>query len=1143
MAIINGTNGPDGSAFYGGAGNDSISLFDGNDFAWGQDGDDTIRAGAGDDTIYVTQDTGFTGFGEIYDGGTGTDMLLVLGFQGGSTFNSAYYNWLPSVVQFISLETFRIGSLGGRLTVAINYTDFSFTNVYGNPFGSEFDGTQRASIIVRAEFEITDMSGVNVRWFSSSDDHNFTVQGRAQADYILGPNGFAGEFGSRLRGEGGNDTLFAGNANDTVWGGADNDWIRGNLGDDVLLGEAGDDTLDGGAGNDTMYAGDGFDMASYANASGGVTADLSANNSSGADGVDFLGDDIEGLIGSAHNDDLFGDENNNRLEGGAGDDDLRATGTATDGGNIINSDTLLGGDGNDLLRGSDGGDSLDGGNGDDVLRGNGGNDTLNGGFGTDLVSYLNATSAVNVSLLSGFASGGDGSDQLISIEGISGSNFSDFLQGTGANEQFFGNNGDDTVRAGGGNDTIYVGDGFNNVYGDAGNDIIFGSNESDNLIGSTESDDSVSVDQDSIDGFGGDDAIYGSNGNDTLRGGDGNDFIRGHRGNDIIDGGAGNDAASYRYATSGVTVNLTTGLASGPDGADTLIGIETIYASDHNDTVTGTTGSNFMDGGAGNDVFYASSNTNGDDSFAPDTMSGGEGQDFLFGSDGSDALYGGNGDDHLRGNGGNDTISGGDGVDLASYVSATGGVDVSLITNLTSGADGVDTLTSIENVWGTNNHDDTIVGNDIANQLLGNGGDDILSGRGGNDQIYGGTGNDTIDGGEGNDALVGNAGDDVITGGLGDDTIDGFGDDDRLSGEGGNDLVRGNVGNDIVGGEAGNDTVIGGSGNDSVYGGAGNDLVSGGTGDDLLNGGAGFDTADYSYVTDNLIANINFGGAQTISAIAGRDTFVSVEGLLGGSGNDLLVGSSGGNVIDGGAGDDEIYGIGGGDILRGGTGNDLVEGSGGNDTMEGGAGDADVLSYFNSAGGVIVNLRFQGTAQAVGGSSGTDTFTLFEDLYGSNAGGDTLVGDTGDNRMLGFGGDDLIFGYDGDDDLIGMQGNDTLNGGLGADTLSGGGGADTFDFNSVAESTFAERDTITDFDVGGAGTVDLSTIDANSNLVGNQAFNFIGTAGFTNTAGELRFVTNGMNGFVLADVNGNGNADLNILLMGVTSMNASDFVF
>lgn len=430
-----------------------------------------------------------------------------------------------------------------------------------------------------------------------------------------------------------------------------------------------------------------------------------------------------------------------------------------------------------------------------------------------------------------------------------------------------------------------------------------------------------------------------------------------------------------------------------------------------------------------------------------------------------------------------------------------------------------------------------------ANLLAGTQFGDDIRGFGGDDDIYGFDGNDTLYGNAQDDLIVGGGNNDLAYGGSGHDTLSGGWGTDTLLGGTGNDSLFGGSGGDLLGGEAGNDLLNGQDGNDSLYGGGGNDVLIGGQGNDLLNGGDGFDTADYSTVTSNMVASLKFAAAQTVSAQAGSDVFVSVEGLLAGSGNDLLVGSAAGNLIDGGAGNDQIYGIGGSDILRGGSGNDLIEGSAGNDTMEGGAGAADVLSYYNSAGGVSVNLRFQGTAQAVGGASGTDVFTGFENLYGANAGNDTLVGNGGDNRVLGFGGDDLIFGHNGDDVLIGMQGNDTLSGGEGADTLTGGAGADTFDFNAVSESAGAARDTVQDFGTGGNDRIDLSTIDANTGLAGNQTFVFVGAAGFTGAGGEIRFATNGTDGFVLGDVDGNGVADLNILLQGVTAIAAADFIF
>ncbi|MEH6523383.1 M10 family metallopeptidase C-terminal domain-containing protein [Sulfitobacter sp.] len=169
------------------------------------------------------------------------------------------------------------------------------------------------------------------------------------------------------------------------------------------------------------------------------------------------------------------------------------------------------------------------------------------------------------------------------------------------------------------------------------------------------------------------------------------------------------------------------------------------------------------------------------------------------------------------------------------------------------------------------------------------------------------------------------------------------------------------------------------------------------------------------------------------------------------------------------------------------------------------------------------------------------------DLLVGSAVGNVIDGGAGDDEIYGIGGGDIlrggadqIFGFDGQDDLIGMQGNDTLVGGQGSDELTGGGGSDRFVFNLASESTFTLRDTIKDFGVGGADVVDLSAIDANTGVSGNQIFNFVGSSAFAN-AGDLRFVTNGIDGYILGDVDGNGATDLNILLLGVTSMSASDF--
>ncbi|MBV8686607.1 MAG: calcium-binding protein [Alphaproteobacteria bacterium] len=127
------------------------------------------------------------------------------------------------------------------------------------------------------------------------------------------------------------------------------------------------------------------------------------------------------------------------------------------------------------------------------------------------------------------------------------------------------------------------------------------------------------------------------------------------------------------------------------------------------------------------------------------------------------------------------------------------------------------------------------------------------------------------------------------------------------------------------------------------------------------------------------------------------------------------------------------------------------------------------------------------------------------------------------------------------DTLTGGHGNDQIYGGLGADVLKGGGGNDSFEYNSTAESTAANMDTILDFSSG--DRINLITIDANVNAGGNQAFSFIGAAAFSGAAGELRAVNSGGVWTVQGDTNGDGVADL-VISVTVNDghlINTSDF--
>lgn len=115
----------------------------------------------------------------------------------------------------------------------------------------------------------------------------------------------------------------------------------------------------------------------------------------------------------------------------------------------------LGGAGDDQITGGSDADLLSGGTGNDFLAGSSGGDTLHGGPGFDLVSYQNLTAGVTANLANQAQNAGAAAgDVYVSVEGLIGSNFADFL---------FGDSGDNLLRGGMGDDTLG---------GDAGSDAV-----------------------------------------------------------------------------------------------------------------------------------------------------------------------------------------------------------------------------------------------------------------------------------------------------------------------------------------------------------------------------------------------------------------------------------------------------------------------------------------------------------------------------------------------------------------------------------------------------------------------------------------------------------------------------------------------
>lgn len=377
-------------------------------------------------------------------------------------------------------------------------------------------------------------------------------------------------------------------------------------------------------------------------------------------------------------------------------------------------------------------------------------------------------------------------------------------------------------------------DGFESVIGsDTGNDTLLGSAGANTLSTG-----------------GGNDQAYDLGGNDSVDLGAGNDFVLSGGGNDTYIGGAGIDALSYFNSASGVEVDLASGYAAGGLAAgDSLSGFERVYGSGAgSDFLRGSAGDNYIRGYGGNDIVY--------DRGGNDLVDLGDGNDFVLAG------------------GGADTYAGGNGVDTLSYIYATSGVLVDLLSNAVAGlwaAD--DVLSGFERVYGSNTGADT---------LRGSNGDNLIRSYGGNDLVYDRAGNDVVDLGAGNDTVVAGGGADTFGGGAGTDelsyfyatagvTVDlhyntlsgGWAADDVISGfervtgsDTGNDTLLGTLGSDVLKGSGGNDILHGRDGNDFLDGGVGADTMTGAAGADhfiFRNGGQGDRVADFSLAQGDVL--------------------------------------------------------------------------------------------------------------------------------------------------------------------------------------------------------------------------------------------------------------------------------------------------
>jgi Ca2+-binding RTX toxin-like protein/subtilisin-like proprotein convertase family protein len=328
-----------------------------------------------------------------------------------------------------------------------------------------------------------------------------------------------------------------------------------------------------------------------------------------------------------------------------------------------------------------------------------------------------------------------------------------------------------------------------------------------------------------------------------------------------------------------------------------------------------------------------------------------------------------------------------------------------------------------------------------------------------------------------------------------------------FTGDNSANTINGTEGQDRISGGGGNDTLNGRGGDDLIYGNDGNDTLDGGFGNDLIDGGSGVDTVSYAAFGSRVLVDLRLAGSAQETGSAGLDTLAGIENIISGSGNDTLTGDARANRIDGGAGDDVIDGGAGSDILIGGLG-------------------IDTVSFGSATAGVVVDIGRASSQDTRG--AGRDVLSGFENLSGS-AFNDVLTGTEAANV------------------LNGGAGNDVLRGELGRDTLIGGLGADTFVFGSAGEAGIGVgRDVILDF--GADDRIDLSLIDANGGVRGNQAFSFIDEAGFSGL-GQLRAYTSGSTWIIEGNTTGSLAADFQIEIVNGVSLasvgmrlTASDFI-
>ena len=898
--------------------NDKVFGNDTNNKLEGKMGDDVLRGMGGNDTLI-----GDEGNDQI-DGGTGQDIMI------GGSGDDTYFVDTPDdqITELLSEGIDIVIATSNKYTLSEN-----------------LENLKTDSAIVGAE-----------------------LTGNAIDNIITGT-----QFADIISGKGGNDVLIGGDGNDFFITGLGNDEIQGGAGINLASFIDADHDVDIDLSKSTALTATGITtLRDILNIRGSyfddkITGDIFTNELSGLSGNDTIdggyGDDI--LYGGDGND-IFTDwKGNNTLEGDKGNntisyenffDNFLRSPTVTI--NLITGKAIIEGElistmvdtgfsqriiysSNDFKRiqnviGSNTADSITGDSdsniiksldGNDFIEGGWGNDSIDGGLGSDTVSfsYLTSSQKLSASLLSNNSVAVDSSDDvlqtdtLINVENLISGKGDDNLTGDNNNNQIDGDGGSDKIYGLGGDDILIGGAGSNYLDGGDGNDtadyqacqlginanltemlVVFGGNTDslisiENIIGSNFDDMLIGNENDNL--------IVGGDGKDTLMGGPGNDVLIDGIGSNEFLGGDGHDTVSFATAETGIRASLTQKVASSilldqvhQNYISHLFSIEDLIGSAFDDSFEGDQSNNIIDGGDGNDtVTYAYLQSGR--SAQVDLSSG---QAFVI----DDAQW------HAGGP-----------YQIFEF----------------------DSLISVENLTGSSGGD-ILTGNANNNILVGGDGADELFGGGGDDKIYAKLGEDiAIDGGDGTDTLY-------LT-----DTIQSpgrqflidmsstalFSNIENISTGSTSDKIIGNSSNNWIDGGLGNDAIFGRDGDDVLLGGDGINYIEGGTGHNVIDGSGATTPNSITIAGYKISSGLNIdlakasGNATLITPAVPNfslvDDYINVNGVYGGSGNDLIIGNNQDNFLRGGSGDDTISGKGGQDILEGGAGSDNLTGGDGID--------------------------------------------------------------------------------------------------------------------------------------------------------------------------------------------------------------------